>query len=319
MTTLARWVICSLLLLLYMTFIYWSVWQREEFGFVLFLVSPVVFGFVAGMAMPTTRADGGANNVIEVQAGVIAMLLVAALLLLMLGVEGLLCIIMASPIVLITGMFGGLIAYYFRVKSVSPSSSIMMALLSVGSLLVLTGVEPLVRPEPPLTPVITTMEINAPPAVVWKNLVSFDTLPAPTEWYFRAGIAAPLRARIEGNGVGAVRYCEFTTGPFVEPITVWDAPRRLAFDVVENPPAMRELSPYPHLHTAHLDGVFESRRGEFLLTALPDGRTLRQGTTWYEHDLWPNIYWRWWTDALIHRIHLRVLKHIKDLSETPFD
>jgi len=38
---------------------------------------------------------------------------------------------------------------------------------------------------------------------------------------FRLGFASPQYARIEGTGVGAIRYCVFSTGPFVEPITAW--------------------------------------------------------------------------------------------------
>ena len=57
-------------------------------------------------------------------------------------------------------------------------------------------------------------------------------------------MACPISAEIEGKGVGAVRHCIFTTGAFVEPITVWDEPNTLAFDVTEQPPPMKELSPY---------------------------------------------------------------------------
>ena len=31
--------------------------------------------------------------------------------------------------------------------------------------------------------------------------------------------------------------------------------------------------------------------------------------------MWPAFYWRLWSDAIIHRIHLRVLNHIKELAE----
>jgi len=48
---------------------------------------------------------------------------------------------------------------------------------------------------------------------------------------------------------------------------------------------------------------------------MPGGRTLLQGTSWYQHGLWPAEYWRWWSDAIIHRIHMRVLNHVRDLSE----
>jgi hypothetical protein len=44
----------------------------------------------------------------------------------------------------------------------------------------------------------------------------------PPVWIYGLGVAYPLRARIEGEGVGAVRHCEFTTGAFVEPITAWE-------------------------------------------------------------------------------------------------
>ena len=70
-------------------------------------------------------------------------------------------------------------------------------------------------------------------------------------------------------GVGACRYCVFSTGAFVEPITVWDAPRLLRFRVTENPPALVELSPYGRLPTPHTHGYFVAEQGEFRLTRCP--------------------------------------------------
>jgi hypothetical protein len=78
---------------------------------------------------------------------------------------------------------------------------------------------------------------------------------------------------------------------------------------------MNEWSPYANVVPRHLHGYFVSEQGEFRLTRLDTGRTLLQGTTWYRHGLWPAEYWRWWSDAIIHQIHLRVLAHIKKLAE----
>ena len=124
-----------------------------------------------------------------------------------------------------------------------------------------------------------------------------------------------MRAEIRGTGVGAVRRCIFSTGVFVEPIEVWDEPRLLKFSVTQQPPAMRELSPYGALDTPHLDDYLLSRGGQFLLTPLPNNRTRLEGTTWYEVKIYPESYWRVWSDAIIHRIHLRVLNHVKALAE----
>jgi hypothetical protein len=145
--------------------------------------------------------------------------------------------------------------------------------------------------------------------------VSFSELSAPPAWLFRLGIGYPRRARIEGTGVGAVRYCEFSTGAFVEPITRWDEPSRLSFDVIAQPPPMTEWSPYRRVHAPHLDGYFRSRRGEFRLVKLPDGRTRLEGSTWYELEMAPQLYWKTLADVVVSRIHLRVLAHVKALSE----
>jgi hypothetical protein len=37
--------------------------------------------------------------------------------------------------------------------------------------------------------------------------------------------------------------------------------------------------------------------------------------TWYKHGLWSASYWQIWSDFIIHRIHMRVLRHIQTASE----
>ena len=175
---------------------------------------------------------------------------------------------------------------------------------------------PVVSPMPAeVAPVVTQLEIDASPEVVWPHVIGFAPLAPPEHWLFKAGVAAPVRARIEGEGVGAIRYCEFTTGAFVEPITTWDPPHHLAFDVTEQPPSMRELSIWSTVHAPHIDGGLVSERGEFRLEGLPGGRTRLTGTTWYALDFAPEPYWRLWSDAIVHLIHERVLEHIATLAE----
>src|SRR5450755_3794492 len=114
------------------------------------------------------------------------------------------------------------------------------------------------------------------------------------------------------GSVVRARYCVFSTGAFVEPIQVWDEPRRLKFSVTSNPPPLEEWTPYAYIEAPHLHGFPLSEGGQFLLTPLPNGGTRLEGTTWYHHGLWPAAYWQLWSDAIIHRIHLRVLRHLRD-------
>ena len=177
--------------------------------------------------------------------------------------------------------------------------------------------EHMLAPIPPIYEVRTSIDIQAPPEAVWQQVVAFSEIPPPKEWMFRAGIAYPIRAGIQGSGPGAERHCEFSTGTFVEPIQVWDEPRLLKFSVTSNPAPLDEWTPYRHIEPPHLHGYLVSKGGQFLLTPLPNGGTRVEGTTWYRHSLWPAPYWRLWSDAIIHKIHWRVLNHIREKAEHP--
>jgi hypothetical protein len=190
-----------------------------------------------------------------------------------------------------------------------------VALVLVALLPAMVGAEHLTKPEPLLFTCETSVVVNAPPEDVWRNVVSFADLAPPNDWLFRTGLAYPIRARIKGTGAGAVRRCEFSTGAFVEPIEVWDEPRLLRFGVTSNPAPMKEWNPLFEIHPPHLDGFLVANQGQFLLTPLPGGKTLLEGSTLYQHGLWPAWYWRLWSDPIIHRIHDRVLNHIKTLAE----
>jgi hypothetical protein len=218
---------------------------------------------------------------------------------------------MASPLAFGIAMLGAIIG---RRIAISGEGSVVHAALAV---LLLPASAPLLdlRPVAPIREVRSVVEIAAPPNDVWRHVIAFPPLPAPTDLLFRSGIAFPRGARIEGAGVGAVRYCEFSTGAFVEPIRAWEPGRRLAFDVTSSPPPLRELSLYSRVTAPHLDGYFVARRGEFRLSPLPGGATRLEGSTWYELRLQPAVYWSVFADFLVHRIHERVLKHVQEVAE----
>jgi uncharacterized membrane protein YhaH (DUF805 family) len=231
------------------------------------------------------------------------------------AIEGLICLVMALPLAVVLAVFGATMGFVLqRRPSFSPNT---LRVVSVGFLLMpgLILLEYSIGEDPPLYEVKTSVVIKSDPKTVWTHVVSFSQLPPPTEAMFKTGIAYPIRADIRGQGVGAVRHCVFSTGPFVEPITVWDEPRLLRFDVTEQPRAMEELSLYSNLRPPHVENYLISRKGQFELKPLPDGTTLLEGTTWYQNRFWPAPYWHLWSDYIIHNIHERVLLHIKTLAE----
>jgi uncharacterized membrane protein YhaH (DUF805 family) len=283
-----------------------SIHWRNNYGGILFFTGPFFVGAINAYVL-NRRQPRSLSATIGY--GVGSVLLTGAAMLLF-ALEGVICLAMAAPIAVVIGILGSCTGYAIA-KSLPPATHAGLAL----ALLPLAAFVESKIVQPPLYEVVTTIEVNAPPEKVWQNVVSFSELPPPTEWYFQTGLAYPQRARIEGSGVGAIRRCEFSTGAFVEPITVWDEPQRLAFDVQSQPLAMHELSPYQYIHPPHLDGTIRSRKGEFRLQRLPNNRTLLEGHTWYELQMRPELYWTVWSDWILHRIHQRVLAHVKQLSE----
>jgi uncharacterized membrane protein YhaH (DUF805 family) len=242
-------------------------------------------------------------------------IVVLGIVLLAVAIEGLICILMAAPLAIILAVTGGALGYGIQAAHWARKGT--PAMLSVVLLLTpsLMGVEQVVKPQASTFEVKTAIVVNAPPEKVWNEVVAFAEIPPPKEMLFRAGIAYPIRAEMFGRGPGAVRHCVFSTGAFVEPIEIWDEPHLLRFGVTANPAPLNELSPYGHIQPAHLHGYFESHQGQFLLTPLPGGRTRLEGTTWYTHTMWPEAYWHLWSDYIIHRIHIRVLNHIRLVAE----
>jgi hypothetical protein len=238
------------------------------------------------------------------------------LLLLGLAVEGAICLAMAAPIGLALALMGGAIGYLVQRNQWDS----LQARATFGALFLLVpalmGTEALKPQQPPLLRVTTQMEINAPPETVWQFLTSFPTLPPPTEWPFRVGIAYPIRSTLRGSGLDARRECQFSSGQFTEPIKVWKVNERLGFSISSEPLVMEELSPYGHIHTQHIDGgYFQAQDAEFILAPLPGGHTLLTGSSRYRNQMWPISYWRLWSDAIVHQIHMRVFRQIKRLAE----
>ena len=282
------------------------------YGWTVFTAIPFIASIAAAILFGWRRE----RSILECMQVSIMSLLIMACVLLLIPFEGVICLLMAAPLAVGIGVVGGAVGYVIQVNLPRSESiprlmgcfAIILPLLIVGEYITPT--------EVPEYRNASTIQIAAPPAVVWKYLIDFPPMSAPTDWVFKTGIAYPIRARIDGpHGVGAIRHCIFTTGEFVEPINIWDAPHRLRFDVLHQAPPMHELSLYPDLHPPHLDNYLVARQGQFLLTEPNPGQTKLEGTTWYQNYMGPSPYWRLWSDWIIHRIHMRVLTHVKDLAE----
>jgi uncharacterized membrane protein YhaH (DUF805 family) len=281
-----------------------------SYGWSVFVALPFCLGMFSAL-LHSYHGPRALSNCLAVSLLPIAIL---GVVLIVVAIEGLICLLMAAPLALALAALGGwggylIQAVYWHAKG-SPVLLSVVLLITPASF----GLERAMHLQPPVFAVRTSIVIDAPPEQVWQQVIAFAEIPPPTEMLFRAGVAYPIRAEISGHGPGAIRHCIFSTGAFVEPIQIWDEPRLLKFGVTSSPASLNELTPYGHIEPRHLHGYFVSEEGQFLLTPLSGGGTRLEGTTWYRNAMWPAAYWHIWSDYIIHRIHLRVLHHIREAA-----
>lgn len=301
-----KWIAIGLTVLISGLLTLWGIYGIGQYGIALFILTPIFIG--AG----STILYGLKKEITKKEAWYIGLLTLVIFTsgLIIFAIEGLICIAMAAPIGLLLTWVGSLIGYTIIKRT--PGGAPLTMLILIGIIPTMAFIETSNKPN--LNSVVTSIEINADPQTVWKNVVEFPQLNEPNEFIFKTGIAYPINAKIEGTGVGAIRHCNFTTGSFVEPITIWNEPQLLKFDVVEQPKPMKELS-FWNIDAPHLHDYFVSKQGQFKLTELPNGNTRLEGTTWYYHNIRPAFYWQIWSEYIIHKIHERVLNHIKTNAE----
>jgi hypothetical protein len=147
--------------------------------------------------------------------------------------------------------------------------------------------------------------INASPEKIWPHVVSFEKIKQQNEfWLFRIGMPSPMQTTVTGNYKGAGRKCIFSNGyVFDERISIYEPTRNLTFDITHQPRDPEIMG--------HIDIV----RGQFLLKDNGNGTTTLIGNSWYKLYVFPTLYYDIWAESVTRNVHLRVMQHIKALSE----
>jgi len=213
--------------------------------------------------------------------------------------EGAVCLLIGFPILFVCGFAGVLVG---RLLFRSKTATINLNVLPV--LLLATLAEGKMRQDQQGM-VEDRLLINAPATAVWNYVVSFPAInPAPDYWLTKVGLPSPLATTCQGAFVGAARECIFTDGLiFRERVSEITPARLLTFEIVEQP-SNPELLGHLTLH-----------RGQFQLIENNDGTTTLIGRSWYTLHMRPLWYFDWWTRDVTSHVHLRVMEHIKTLSD----
>jgi hypothetical protein len=215
--------------------------------------------------------------------------------------EGIVCLIIAWPIVFVCGFAGVALGRWWFQTTRGVAHATLLPVLCVALF-----ADARLRQDS--TAVVTDrLLIHAPAAEVWKHVMAFPPIDAPPDyWLNDVGLPAPLATTCEGEFVGAARRCIFSGDLVFKEVVSEIVPARiLTFDIVEQP------------RDPELLGHLELQRGQFELNDNGNGTTTLVGRSWYSLHMRPLWYFDWWTRDISSHVHVRVMQHIKHLSQTP--
>ena len=201
--------------------------QQGAIGFAFLLVLPAaVCGFVAYVADPWKTRSHRAYLYVPLW-----LLLAVVILSLVILHEGVICVLLLSPLWIVSGLAGAEITYRLR-RRVGDGRTYCVALLALP--LVAVQVEPYVPLPGTRATVTRSVLIRATPAQLWPMLRGIpDVRPGEGSWNLTQdviGVPRPLGAQLNGDGVGADRYAAWQHHiRFRERVTAWRPGRELGW------------------------------------------------------------------------------------------
>ena len=278
-----------------------------SYGYGMFVLSPFIIGAVTAY-IGNRSQDLGAQRTLQI---VLAALGVGGVALVATALEGIVCIVIAAPLAILLAWLGGLLGRTIANAAQGRRSNTVYALALIP---LMFSTENLLPAETDFA-TVQRIEVAAPPDRVWQALIRMDRIDGELALPFRLGVAYPIRGVIDGAGVGAIRRGEFSTGTALERVTAWEPGRKLAFVVATDVPAMRELSPYEHVHAPHIEGYFRTGETSFVLNEMPDGHTEIVERTAHTLRLDPILYWLPLARWVVAENNARVLASLKHRAE----
>jgi hypothetical protein len=231
--------------------------------------------------------------------------------------EGAICVVMFTPIAAIAASVGGaaagLIARYTRSRRSKDVTLVTVVFLP----LLISAVEPQFLSQRELRNVESVIDIQAPPATVWKNIERVPRI-RPTElqssWSHAIGFPNPVEATLSEEAVGGVRHATFEGGVlFIETVDVWERGRRLSFSISAQTDQIPNTTLDEHVTVG--GRFFDVLHGEYDLEPLASGGTRLHLLSRHRVSTDFNWYAHLWTDAVMSDLQRRILFVVKDRSE----
>ena len=200
-------------------------YETGLYGLTLFCLVPVVSGFAVACFVGPFRV--GLLTVVICYAFV-------SVVLISLGLEGMSCVVMATPLILLGAILGALCNWALRKRFKPQATLLVFPLIGLPAIFGGGQVEQRVYRVDRIEEVTSTRVVGVPAEKAWETLIAAGHISGRKPLLLRIGLPVPIRCTLEGTGVGAKRTCYFDSGFIEERITAWDPPNSIEMKIVRS-------------------------------------------------------------------------------------
>lgn len=236
------------------------------------------------------------------------------ILTILLQLEGWACWLMALPLFLGLASIGGLLG-----RSVKKHKANGKLQLSVAVLLpfLFAPLEQLINTIPATYEVYTYIDIEAPTATIWDNVVRVREIPEQEDTGTLnklLGFPRPVKAELDFEGVGAYREAIFTKGlVFQETVTAYRHQEFMHFTIKADPQDIPSTTLDEHVLIG--GAYFDVLNGNYRLENLGDNKHRLHLSSHFQLHTTFNFYAGWWAKWIMADIQNNILRVEKQRAE----
>ncbi|AWV97235.1 polyketide cyclase [Arcticibacterium luteifluviistationis] len=264
------------------------------YGLSFFVFLPFALGYILGKS--TIKAIS--------LWGLIISLAIFFILLLAGGLEGMVCVLMAMPLIMIAIALGAFVKDLIKMyrKTDKQDNLIKSSILPLCLFLTFAFIETeLTKNEQFVIEVKSEIILPYSPIQVYETIKSVDTLDAEKPFLMKLDLPIPQKCVLEEEKVGGIRTCYFQGGQIVEKITELEKGKILKMDVIDYQLTGRKWLGF--------------KEAIYLFDELDNGQTKMTRITTYTSELYPRFYWKPLEEIGIEQEHEYVFSNlIKDLK-----
>jgi hypothetical protein len=281
----------------------------KSYGFSLYIGLPSMIGFAVGFFVPSGRVN-------KVARALLLTLLVTAILSLLAilsGLEGGICIMMIVAPLFGLIFAGIIIGAAVRKFNLVKNNYIIISFFLINPVCLYVDSQQSTTENT----VVSSVVIEAPAEKAWQTLTHRVDFKEQPDLLFRWGVNYPKNMQLITRHDSTFLHCDLRNGVTDLWVSDMSANRKLKFHIVENVIPVKELTIYDSLDTPHTHPeYFRLSFGQFLIQPLDTGHCRLIASSNFAFRLSPSIYWKWWSDYLVGRMHSRVINIVKEESES---